>query len=75
MNYTLEQAFCLGNGIFYLDKYHSFLPKDNDFILSIVKVLIAKHLDASDTLNYEILLKEKIKRLYTAFTSDYPLHI
>ena len=53
----------------------SFFPKDNDFILSIVKVLIAKHLDASDTLNYEILLKEKIKRLYTAFTSDYPLHI
>ena len=43
-------------------------------ILSIVKVLIAKHLDASDTLNYEILLKEKIKRLYTAFTSDYQLH-
>jgi hypothetical protein len=32
-------------------------------------------LDASDTLNYEILLKEKIKRLYTAFISDYPLHI
>jgi hypothetical protein len=31
--------------------------------------------DASDTLNYEILFKEKIKRLYTAFTSDYPLHI
>jgi hypothetical protein len=26
-------------------------------------------------LNYDILLKEKIKRLYTAFTSDYPLHI
>ena len=32
-------------------------------------------MDASDTLSYEILLKEKIKRLYTAFTSDYPLHI
>jgi hypothetical protein len=31
--------------------------------------------DSSDTLNNEILLKEKIKRLYTAFTSDYPLHI
>jgi hypothetical protein len=31
--------------------------------------------DASDTLSYEILLKDKIKRLYTAFTSDYPLHI
>ena len=66
---------CLSNGIFFLDKYHSFLPKDNDVILSIVTVLIAKHLDALDTLNYEILLKEKIKRLYTAFTSDYPLHI
>ena len=52
-----------------------FSPIDNDFILSIIKVLIAKHLDASDTLNYEMLLKEKIKRLYTAFTSDYPLHI
>jgi hypothetical protein len=38
-------------------------------------VLIAKHLDASDTLSYDILLKEKIKRIYTAFTSDYPLHI
>jgi hypothetical protein len=57
--------------------FDSFLQniKDNDFILSIVKVLIAKHLHASDILNYEILLKEKIKRLYTAFTSDYPLHI
>jgi hypothetical protein len=33
------------------------------------------HLDSSDTLNNEILLKEKIKRLYTAFTSDYTLHI
>ena len=32
-------------------------------------------MDASDTLNYEIVLKEKIKRLYTAFTSDYQLHI
>jgi hypothetical protein len=65
----------LNNGIFFLDKYHCFSPKDNDVILSIVKVLIAKHLDASDTLNYEMLLKEKIKRLYTAFTSDYQLHI
>jgi hypothetical protein len=46
-----------------------------DFILSIVKVLIAKHLDASDTLNYALLLKEKIMRLYTALTSDYQLHI
>ena len=36
---------------------------------------MAKHLEASDTLNYEISLKEKIKRLYPAFTSDYPLHI
>jgi hypothetical protein len=33
-------------------------PKDNDVILSIVKVLIAKHLDASNTLSYDILLKE-----------------
>ena len=32
-------------------------------------------MDASDTLSNAILLKEKIKRLCTAFTSDYPLHI
>jgi hypothetical protein len=32
-------------------------------------------LDASDTLIYELLFKEKIKRLYTALTSDYRLHI
>ena len=65
------------NSYFFLTTtmYHSFPHNDNDCILSIVKVLIAKHLDASDTLNYEILLKEIINRLYTAFTSDYPLHI
>jgi hypothetical protein len=60
---------------YFFLKIPQFSPKDNEFILSIVNVLIAKHLDASDTLNYEILLKEKIKRLFTAFTSDYPLHI
>jgi hypothetical protein len=32
-------------------------------------------LEASDTLSYDILLKEKIKRLCTVFTRDYPLHI
>jgi hypothetical protein len=43
------------NSYFFLTTtmYHSFPHNDNDFILSIVKVLIAKHLDASDTFDMQ----------------------
>jgi hypothetical protein len=61
------------NSNFFLTNtmYHSFPPNDNDFILSIVKVLIAKHLDASDTLNYEILLPIHCNSCITIFDPNF----